>query len=245
MRMRCWAVLAVLALVAWPNGGASAQNLFDALFGGMHRPAPPVLPPQAQPYAPSSLMPPLTGDPSVPDRIAPASTGRHLSYCVRTCDGRFFPVERNNGLTPLQACKSFCPASPTKVFAGASIDHAIASDGSRYGDLANAFLYRKKLVAGCTCNGRDAFGLVPLDVAADSTLRAGDIVATPDGLMAYRGRPNATRATSFGPIDATTGLSPEQRRTVALTRVGPGPSTLAGAVPLAADADERQAQLVR
>ena len=57
-------------------------------------------------------------------------------------------------------------------------------DGSRYADLDNAFVYRKKLVAGCTCNGRDPFGLARVDVNTDPTLRPGDIVATKTGLVA-------------------------------------------------------------
>ncbi len=71
-----------------------------------------------------------------------------------------------------------CPAAQTKVFAGGSIDHAVSNDGKRYSDLPNAFTYRKQLVNSCTCNGKTAGGLVRVDVKADPTLRAGDIVAT-------------------------------------------------------------------
>ncbi len=101
-----------------------------------------------------------------------------LAYCVRVCDGRFFPVKRHGGVTPSQACSSFCPASQTKIYHGSSIDHAVGQDGKRYAELSTAFVYREKIVAGCTCNGKDAFGLVNTSVENDPTLRPGDIVAT-------------------------------------------------------------------
>ena len=92
-----------------------------------------------------------------------------------------------------------CPASKTKVYFGTEIDGAVARDGTRYGGLDNAFLYRKQLVANCTCNGRDAFGLAPFEMASDPTLRPGDIVVTKNGLMAYTGKPG--QAGAFTPVD--------------------------------------------
>src|SRR5262245_39223851 len=81
-------------------------------------------------------------------------------------------------------CSSLCPASPTKIYHGNSINRAVAPDGKRYSELATALVYREKIIPGCTCNGRDAFGLVTPPVADDPTLRPGDIVATntPSGL---------------------------------------------------------------
>ena len=54
----------------------------------------------------------------------------------------------------------------------------------RYADLDNAFVYRQKIVEGCSCNGKDSFGLARIDVAADPTLRPGDIVASGDNVKA-------------------------------------------------------------
>ena len=67
---------------------------------------------------------------------------------------------------------------------GSQIDHAYAGNGARYADLNNAFVYRKKIVDGCTCSGRDSFGVARIDVASDPTLRPGDIVATGDNVKA-------------------------------------------------------------
>ncbi len=81
-----------------------------------------------------------------------------------------------------------CPASKTKVYFGSEIGSATAKDGARYADLDTAFIYRKQLVANCTCNGKDTLGLAPFDLSSDPTLRPGDIVATKGGLMAYSGK---------------------------------------------------------
>ena len=109
---------------------------------------------------------------------------------MRTCDGHFFPVQAHAGLSAADSCHSFCPASQTRLYSGGGIDHAVAADGSRYADLDNAFVYRKQLVAGCTCNGRDPFGLARMDVNSDPTLRPGDVVATKTGLVAFTGMKN-------------------------------------------------------
>jgi len=129
--------------------------------------------------------------------------GGSTGFCVRLCDGRYFPVQRAGDVSPDALCNAFCPASKTKVFYGGNIDHARASDGRRYEDLDNAYEYRERVVPDCTCNGRDAFGLVRLDAASDPTLRPGDIVATKDGLMAYRTSYSrrGTETANFTPIE--------------------------------------------
>lgn len=125
-------------------------------------------------------------------RYGPASTpsiggsniGRSVAYCVRLCDGRYFPMARHANANPIQLCSSFCPAAKTAVYNGSQIDYAVASNGARYADLDTAFVYRQKIVAGCTCNGRDTFGLAPISVANDPTLRPGDIVSNGDNQKA-------------------------------------------------------------
>jgi hypothetical protein len=163
---------AALALMAWPAGDSSAQGLFDFLFGGPRQPEAPQAPAPG-PAQPSSRAPGASTTPSV------SGTGRSQAYCVRLCDGRFFPVQQGS-TGPERLCGMLCPASQTKIFLGSEIDHAVARDGTRYSTLTNAFLFRKREVPNCTCNGRDAFGLAPIDVASDPTLRRGDVVSPPD-----------------------------------------------------------------
>lgn len=68
------------------------------------------------------------------------------------------------------------------MFSGSSIDSASSKEGRPYSALPNAFLYRKELVAGCTCNGKDIVGLASLKPDQDKTLRRGDLIAKETGL---------------------------------------------------------------
>jgi hypothetical protein len=139
--------------------------------------------PQANAYAdPGPIMQERHGPASAPS--IGGGTGRYVAYCVRLCDGRYFPMQRHSNATSIQLCNAFCPATKTQVFNGSAIDHAVASSGARYANLDNAFVYREKIVPNCTCNGRDSFGLAKIDVANDPTLRQGDIVATGDNQKA-------------------------------------------------------------
>jgi hypothetical protein len=181
--------LALLAIMS-QAAPASAQGFFDWFRGGQDDRYPrqnpwsggqrQYVPPQANAYA----------DPygqQAPEQSSPApsgGTGRYVAYCVRLCDGRYFPMQRHGNATSIQLCNAFCPAAKTQVFNGSAIDHAVANNGARYANLDNAFVYREKIVSGCTCNGKDAFGLAKIDVANDPTLRQGDIVASGDNQKA-------------------------------------------------------------
>jgi len=144
-------------------------------------------------------------------------------FCVRVCDGRYFPIQRSSGANAAQLCNSFCPSSQTKVFSGGAIDHAVASDGSRYASLRNAFAYRERIVENCSCNGRDPYGLVTQSTTDDPTLRTGDIVATNDGFVAYNG--SGRRNAGFTPIQSYPGLSAEWRQRLAHTPIVPSNAT--------------------
>ncbi len=205
-----FAAAAALA-VAMPASPAAAQGLFEALFGGFDRGMRRELPARASSYS----------DPNnYDDRRDRRSYGGGGSsgYCVRTCDGRFFPVKAAGGMSAAELCKSFCPAAQTKIFSGSKIDHSVAPDGQRYADLDNAFLYRERKVDNCTCNGKDAYGLVPLKAESDPTLKAGDIVATNDGLVTYSGKKSA----EFTPISEAGG-SKEWRLRLMSIKVAPAP----------------------
>lgn len=146
-------------------------------------------------------------------------SGGAAAFCVRTCDGRYFPLARNTGANPAQTCSALCPAAATKIYHGSSIEHASAN-GQRYADLGTAFVYREKIVPGCTCNGKDAFGLVTPSVTSDPTLHTGDIVATNDGLVAVTGT-GRKQSAEFTPVQSFSGLSAELRQRLAETKVVP------------------------
>ena len=215
---------------------ASAQSIFERIFGGLRHAveAPAHLPTNIQ-----SFVDPLT---SLSNAISPpqqlhAENGPARAFCVRSCDGHFFPVQAHAGLSAAESCHSFCPTSQTRLYSGGTIDTAVASDGSRYADLDNAFVYRKQLVDGCTCNGHDAFGLARMDAKADPTLRPGDVVATKTGLVAFAGAKN--NVADFTPIATYRGLSKNSRDKLSDVKImppNPGAAEVTTAtIPTAAD----------
>ena len=202
---------------------AARAGILDFLFGGFQQQP-------AQPPASSYVEPPGPG-PGSAARRAPDGTreeggggGRYAAYCVRLCDGHHFPLEHLANATPVETCRAMCPASKTKVFFGSGIDHAAARDGQRYADLDSAYLYRDHLIANCTCNGRNAFGLAPFEATSDPTLRAGDIVVTRNGPLAYSGR--SGQGAAFTPVDeaaVTAELNKASSRARLAPRAAPSP----------------------
>jgi hypothetical protein len=227
-----FAAIVALTMSAAP---ASAQGIFDFFFGQPRRHA-------SSPTAYSDPYPRFNpfGSQTAPQPRAPAAPS--VAYCVRLCDGRYFPIQRTSGVDPAVACNSFCPASTTKIFSGSAIDHAVARDGTRYSDLKNAFVYRTRIVADCTCNGKDPAGLVTTRVENDPTLRQGDIVATNNGFVAYTG--GRRHSAAFTPIDSYPGLSSALRKRLAGTRIVPTNATAFSPEALHAF-DDRRAQLDR
>ena len=212
-RVRLLSVVAALVCLGIA-GTAQAQGLFDLLFGGLRRATPPAAHAYAAPGA----------GPGEAARERPAGASGPVSAdCVRTCDGGFFPVERSAGVTAAELCKSFCPAAPTKVYVGAGIANAAASDGARYSELPTAYRYREALVDGCSCKpealgpkalgpkalgpkalGPKALGVKRLEAGTDPTLRPGDLVATANGLVAYRG--SRRGVAEFTPVKTPTAV---------------------------------------
>jgi hypothetical protein len=213
MRFRTSAMLVAavtVAVMAATVTSASAQGFFDQLFGRRS------VGPSTSAFADPFQWNPFGSRPTEAPR--PEMGGG--AFCVRLCDGRFFPLSRT-GVSPAQACSSFCPATATKVYNGGSIEHAFGADGKRYSELSTAFAFREKIVQGCTCNGKDAFGLVNPPVADDASLQPGDIVATNGGLMAYNGNYGKGHAANFTPIASYSGVSAELRRKLTETKIEP------------------------
>jgi hypothetical protein len=172
-RLAFTAVTALCALALAPN--ARAEDFLSALFGG-------------RPQAPAVRLPfanegGAIAAPQSDPRPRAAYSGGGQAYCVRTCDGRYFPIAASDRQSRAASCNSFCPASDTKIVYGSGIDNAATETGKPYSELPNAFRYRNELVAGCTCNGKDQVGLAPVRIENDPTLRKGDIVAGSDGLV--------------------------------------------------------------
>lgn len=159
---------------------ASAQGLLQLFFGA--------------PQAPAAATSASTATPTAPVRTAAIATvgtaysaaapRQSAAYCVRLCDGFFFPIQPAKAASSAQLCNALCPGSSTKVFYGSEIKHSVGADGARYAALTNAFAYRKQMAPTCTCNGKDHYGLAAVAIDTDPTLRAGDMVATRQGALA-------------------------------------------------------------
>jgi hypothetical protein len=227
---------------------ASAQGFFDFFNNGGNRGGGwfgqrqqrPYVPQQASPYADPSQNGSDRYGASFGERTttpsASAGTGRAVSYCVRLCDGRYFPIQRVANANPVQLCNSLCPAAKTQVYNGSQIDHAYASSGGRYADLPNAFAYRQRIVPDCTCNGKDSVGLAKIDIASDPTLRQGDIVATGDNVKAALIAMQAAKERARGTAEKPVAQAAAAKRTATAATVPP-PAATAEPVPQEATDD--------
>jgi hypothetical protein len=197
----------------------AAAGFLDQLFGGFIRRVQPRIEralPDMSPI-PNDRVSPQGGDSEWRPR---SEKGPRTAFCVRTCDGHYFPVHAHAGFSAAQMCNSFCPATETRLYAGGGIDYAVGPDGKRYADLPKAYAYRKQLVANCTCNGKDAFGLAHIDIKDDPTLQRGDLVATAKGLMAVTGKDaNGPQLTA---VQNYRGLSESARDRLADVKTGYG-----------------------
>lgn len=168
-RLAVAAALSVLAagVTATPHR-ALAQSFFDQLFGSFtprHQAMP-----ESRPAMKSIAGPPIRLQSSRPqaDDAEPSERGRHSdrdrhtgryrTVCVRTCDGFYFPISHTASRSDLSAdadvCRSRCGGSEARLFYhpnSGEIGDAVDLTGRSYKSLSNAFLFRKKLVDGCTC----------------------------------------------------------------------------------------------
>jgi hypothetical protein len=231
-------VAATLAAPLLAPAPVSAEGLFDFFFGGLQQQRPQ----REVPQPASSYADPFTGQqtPATPQYVPPtraaAAGGSGPAFCVRSCDGKYFPLMRGL-VSPAQMCQAFCPASTTKVYFGSSIDGAYSQSGERYADSENAFAYRKALRSDCTCNGREPVGLAPVDLALDSSLKAGDVIATSDGLVAYTGvRLGMEQTAEFTPVASYPGLTAQVRARLGEMKVAPvRAETVAADAPASAE----------
>jgi hypothetical protein len=201
-----WSVGAVVAVcVLGAARTAQARDFISALFGAFSD-NPSLAPAQSEPSLPLPFASEggLSGSPvEQPRPRVSYGGGGGQAYCVRTCDGRYFPISAGDSQSRAASCNSFCPASETKIVYGSSIDHAATENGKSYSELPNAFRYRNEIVAGCTCNGKDQIGLAPVRIEDDPTLRKGDIVASAGGLMVVgRGADKRGASVNMSPVSA-------------------------------------------
>jgi hypothetical protein len=150
--------------------------------------------------------------------VAPAvqQSGGRVAYCVRTCDGFYFPVPVTGDDRQLEtACNRMCPTAEVKVYFGAvgqDMDTArAAAQGKRYANLSNAFSYRRAIDKACACTS-EGYGMSQIvPVERDTTLRVGDIVMTGRGLQVFNGGILPYRNGSFTRVENSSRVSGRTR----------------------------------
>ena len=207
-------VVTLVLATAGSVGPAAAGGFLQDLFGGLQRMF-------ERPARGPDPLDSMAKAPNPPPGQRWGEGGPARGFCVRGCDGFYFPVQANPGVSAAEMCHAFCPASEARVYGGSDIDYAVARDGSRYADTERAYLYRKQTVAGCTCNGRNQFGLAHIDINSDPTLKPGDVVATRNGMVVFAGRNGAA---DFTPAASYPGFSPAYRAQLSAMRIRTTPT---------------------
>jgi hypothetical protein len=224
-RTRTFTGIAACALVVGLGtpAPAHAEGFFETLFGGLKRAV------RGAGQVPKAIIAPIEplgdamrGQPQMPQQQTEAGRSGP-AYCVRTCDGYYFPVRSAAGVSPKQMCGSLCPACETKVFYGSgSIETTVAADGTRYADMPKAYAYRQTISDACTCNGKSPLGLARMAVANDPTLRSGDVVVTRRDAMVFNGTRGEERR--FTPVKDYPGFSQRMRNSLERIDVAASPA---------------------
>jgi len=178
----------------------------------------------------AGVTPPTLVNPPPATRRARTDARAGLAVCVRLCDGYFFPSAAVAGGGD-DACAAQCPDAPAALYterAGSDrIDDAVSTRGAPYSALPAAFRYRTTLDNACTCHRspRSAFSVASL---SDPTLRKGDAIMTPKGLLVFQGAKSRSATPSdFVAASQTTAL-PKALREALLTLQGDVSSQLRG-----------------
>jgi hypothetical protein len=177
------AVVAGIMLLISPDG--HAQDFFEQLFGA-------VAPSPGRASVGDYSNAPQYGEGEtvrsgavVKSRIRRSSNWRGAQtsathsggFCVRICDGYYFPLVRSDDLNAQQSCQYGCPSASVAVYEGSSIETARNLAGEEYTSLPTAFSFRNKTTEKCSCNFPQHAQSFSLSVASnDPTLRTGDIV---------------------------------------------------------------------
>lgn len=104
-----------------------------------------------------------TQDEEEPSEIVvakPSKAVRFRTWCVRLCDGYYYPMNYLTTRGRLQAddekCRSRC-SSESRLFVNAVVGRKASPmvdlSGLQYRELPTAFAYRREINAACTCDG--------------------------------------------------------------------------------------------
>jgi hypothetical protein len=252
---RVLGILAVLGLAFLSISGSEAEDRdeFYAIARGDYGRPRPVVPSGGwwgRPMAPTvSHLPAaprqMATRPATRQAAAIASSDRtSQAFCVRSCDGYFFPIgasARGEGRqAQAAACNAMCPGATMRLFSSrnGSIETARTDGGQLYTATATAFRHRERLVSSCSCQGDATRGLARLALSQDHTLRTGDAVVMDKGVRIFRdGGRFPYQPRDFVTAQAYGRLSPDMRRRVReIEEASLGPRLrVAGIAPTAAN----------
>ena len=125
------------------------------------------------------------------------------AYCVRTCDGRYFPMNGSDNQSRAASCNSFCPASET---GGLRRQYRQCRHRERKAlfRIAECVSLSQRDRCGMHLQRQGQVGLAPVSIENDPTLRKGDIVVGAGGLMAAgRGADRRGASLNFSPVSRT------------------------------------------
>ena len=200
----------VIAITAWPMPGPAQTRVADA---------------EKADAAAQTAQRPVSRRKRYTYGVRSNASTTYRTVCVRLCDGFYFPISESsqpgNFLADEKSCQAQCGA-PVSLFYRQGYDddaaNMVALTGERYGDLLNAFRYRKEYVAACDCKPKpwsagaqavyDTRALIagrsPLErVIAAGTREAGALLAgTQDAVAAVK--PTV-------PLHATASVSPNAK----------------------------------
>lgn len=147
------------------------------------------------------------------------------SYCVRECDGYFFPVgvysSASDTASHQRTCNKLCPGAKTTLYVMRSgsdkIEDAVAArGGTLYTRLISTLQRRGDTDKECSCHASGAAETPASAIYHDFTLRRGDAVMTPHGMEVFHGGAHYPYTTSdFRSLAETRDLPERTRRMLA------------------------------
>jgi hypothetical protein len=211
--LRSVILLAAILGAGVPSAGAQDRDEFYAIARGESGRRPATAQPRSYGFPGFSLfgggarreVPEITVRPNgLPANATPRAaesrtpSGENVSgaraFCVRTCDGFFFPagpaMSGDGRRAQQMTCNSMCPGAEVALYTLASqgsIEDAVGPRGQAYSALRTAFRFRQSVDRTCSCQSVATNGLARLPITHDFTLRAGDVVVTEQGVRVFRG----------------------------------------------------------
>jgi hypothetical protein len=155
----CLFVGGIVMAMAWANRSAHAEGFFSKLFGwGSSKRTERTIEPPTWNFGFGGGGQRMDYGRGYGDYGWPQDTARYRTLCVRTCDGFYFPIGDNVGRERLhqdaRTCEARCYGEAALYYYplnGGSPETMVDMRGQPYAQTPTAFVYRKKLVEGCTC----------------------------------------------------------------------------------------------